>query len=294
MSYVLDAGRFGHTLDALAPRYFNHAAVDYNDVIGSGKAKVTFDHVDVREGRALRRRGRRHCAAPRRACCARAWSPSMSPASTRRWSVRCCRCWRGWSGAASRSTGRCCRGSRASSRSAAPRWRPRCASSPAIRSSIPAARSSSATSCSARCSLPGGTKTKTGQWSTGARVLDELAEQGHRAAAEDSGMAAGHQAQVDLHRRAAGLHQPDDQARAHELRAGRDADRAPLVVRAEPAEHPDPHRGRPQDPPRLRGDAGQQAGLGRLFADRAAAARRDRRRAGAAAGVQGRARHPRA
>src|SRR5262249_14679935 len=28
--------------------------------------------------------------------------------------------------------------------------------------------------------LPGGTKTKTGQWSTGARVLDELAEQGHQ------------------------------------------------------------------------------------------------------------------
>src|SRR3982075_1228666 len=27
--------------------------------------------------------------------------------------------------------------------------------------------------------LPGGTKTKTGQWSTGARLLDELAEQGH-------------------------------------------------------------------------------------------------------------------
>src|SRR4051794_21389148 len=27
--------------------------------------------------------------------------------------------------------------------------------------------------------LPGGTRTKTGQWSTGARVLDELAEQGH-------------------------------------------------------------------------------------------------------------------
>ena len=116
---------------------------------------------------------------------------------------------------------------------------------------------------------------------------------GPRAAAEDPGMAAGHQAQVDLHRRAAGLHQPDDQARAHELRAGGDADRAPVVVRAEPAEHPDPHRGRPQDPPRLRGDAGPQARLGRLFADRAAAARRDRRRAGAAAGVQGRARHPR-
>src|SRR5664279_4179293 len=28
--------------------------------------------------------------------------------------------------------------------------------------------------------LPGGTKTKTGQWSTGARELEELAEQGHQ------------------------------------------------------------------------------------------------------------------
>ena len=54
----------------------------------------------------------------------------------------------------------------------------RSTSSPASRS-IPAAPSSSATSCSARSGLPGGTKTKTGAWSTGARVLEELAEQGH-------------------------------------------------------------------------------------------------------------------
>ena len=76
MSYVLDAGRFGHTLDALAPRYFDHMAMDYNDVIGTGKAKVTFDCVRIREGGALRRRGCRRRAAPRRTCCARAWSPS--------------------------------------------------------------------------------------------------------------------------------------------------------------------------------------------------------------------------
>ena len=74
---------------------------------------------------------------------------------------------------------------------------------------------------------------------------------GPRAAAEDSRMAAGHQAEIDLHRRAARLHQPDHQARAHQLRAGGDADRPALVIRAEPAEHPDPHRGRPQDPARL-------------------------------------------
>ena len=45
MSYVLDAGRYGHGIDALAPRYFNHTAIDYNDVIGTGKAKVGFDCV---------------------------------------------------------------------------------------------------------------------------------------------------------------------------------------------------------------------------------------------------------
>ena len=95
---------------------------------------------------------------------------------------------------------------------------------------------------------------------------------GPRAAAEDPGVAADHQAQVDLHRRAAGLHQPDHQARAHQLRAGGDADRPALLLRAEPAEHPDPHRGRPQDPARLHRGARPQARLRRLFADRAAAA----------------------
>ena len=43
-----------------------------------------------------------------------------------------------------------------------------------------ARRSRSATFCSASSALPGGTKTKTGQWATGARLLEELAEQGHK------------------------------------------------------------------------------------------------------------------
>ena len=45
MSYVLDAGRYGHGIEALAPRYFNHTAIEYNEVIGTGKAKVGFDCV---------------------------------------------------------------------------------------------------------------------------------------------------------------------------------------------------------------------------------------------------------
>ena len=64
---------------------------------------------------------------------------------------------------------------------------------------------------------------------------------------------------------------------AHLLRARRDDDRPALVVRAESAEHSGPHRGGPQDPPRLRRRAGRQADLGRLQPDRAAPARPYRR-----------------
>ena len=99
--------------------------------------------------------------------------------------------------------------------------------------------------------LPGGTKTKTGQWSTGAARAGGTGRAGPRAAAEDPRLAAGVEAEIDLHRRAAGLRQPRHASRAHQLRARRHADRAAVVVRAEPAEHPDPHRGGPQNPPRL-------------------------------------------
>ena len=116
---------------------------------------------------------------------------------------------------------------------------------------------------------------------------------GPRAAAENPRLAAGLEAEIDLHRRAARLRQSDDPPRPHQLRARRDHDRTPLVVRSESAEHPDPHRGRPQNPPRLHCRAGHEARLRRLFADRAAAARRDRRHRAAAEGVPRRPRHPR-
>ena len=79
---------------------------------------------------------------------------------------------------------------------------------------------------------------------------------GPRAAAENPRLAAGVEAEIDLHRRAAGLRQSDDASRAHQLRARRHHDRPAVVVRAQSAEHPGPHRGRPQDPPRLRRRAG--------------------------------------
>ena len=66
-----------------------------------------------------------------------------------------------------------------------------------------------------------------------------------------------------------------------------------VLVRAEPAEHPDPHRGGPQDPHRLHRRQGQQADLGRLQPDRAARARPCRRHPAAQAGLRRRRRHPR-
>jgi DNA polymerase-1 len=47
MSYVVDAGRADHGLGGLAQSYFDHAAIDLNEVIKTGKTKVTFDCVAV-------------------------------------------------------------------------------------------------------------------------------------------------------------------------------------------------------------------------------------------------------
>jgi DNA polymerase I len=47
ISYVLDAGRNAHGLDALAERWLGHATIGYGELIGSGKAKLTFDQVAI-------------------------------------------------------------------------------------------------------------------------------------------------------------------------------------------------------------------------------------------------------
>jgi DNA polymerase-1 len=47
MSYVADAGRAGHGLSDLAGRYFTHTAIDPNELTKTGKNKITFDCVDI-------------------------------------------------------------------------------------------------------------------------------------------------------------------------------------------------------------------------------------------------------
>jgi DNA polymerase-1 len=47
MSYVLDAGRAAHGMDALAEKWLLHKTIHYGDVAGTGKSQVCFDQVAI-------------------------------------------------------------------------------------------------------------------------------------------------------------------------------------------------------------------------------------------------------
>ncbi|KAF1856368.1 hypothetical protein Lal_00049282 [Lupinus albus] len=117
---------------------------------------------------------------------------------------------------------------------------------------------------------------------------------GRRSGDAGARMAPAVQAQVDLHRSAASRDQSRDRPRPHQLQPGRRADRPALLERAESPEHSDPYRDRSPDSRGVRGGAGQRPAGGGLFADRTAAGRAHRRRAGAARSVRSGRGHPRA
>ncbi len=142
-------------------------------------------------------------------------------------------------------------------------------------------------------SLPGGKKGKTGAYGTDAGVLEQLA------------LTHDLPARVLDWRQLAKLKSTYADALVGEInpRTGRVHTSFSLAAtstgrlvldRSQSAEHPDPHRGRAQDPPRLRRRAGPCADLGRLQPDRAAPGRACRRRRAAQGSVPRRRRHPRA
>lgn len=51
MSYILDGSRHGHGMDELAKTFLNHDTIAYKDVTGSGKNQVTFDLVPLDKAR---------------------------------------------------------------------------------------------------------------------------------------------------------------------------------------------------------------------------------------------------
>ena len=99
--------------------------------------------------------------------------------------------------------------------------------------------------------LPGGSKTKTGAWSTSAQILDELAEQGHELPKKILEWRQVSKLKSTYTDALPSYVQSADPSRPHHLRAGGDHHRAAVVERAQSAEHSGAHRGRPQNPPRL-------------------------------------------
>ncbi len=57
ISYVLDAGRGSHGLEALAERWFGHAMMKESELLGSGKGKISFDQVPIDKATALAAEG---------------------------------------------------------------------------------------------------------------------------------------------------------------------------------------------------------------------------------------------
>lgn len=47
ISYVLEAGLHGHGMDELSELYLDHTPIPYKDVAGTGKSQVTFDYVSL-------------------------------------------------------------------------------------------------------------------------------------------------------------------------------------------------------------------------------------------------------
>ncbi len=291
MSYVLDAGRSGHDLAPLSQRYFDHATIDPNEVTGSGKSKISFDCVAVEKAGEY--------AAEEADVVGRLWPVLKSRLTSEHVNSVYATLERPLVPVLARMERRGISIDRQVLSRLSGEFAQRAGALEAEIQEIageplnPGSPKQLGDILFGKLGLPGGTKTKTGQWATGARILDELAEQGHPLPQKILDWRQVTKLKSTYTDALPGYVNPAHPSRAHELRAGCDADRPALVLRAQPAKHPDPHRGRPQDPARLRRDAGPQARLRRLFADRAAAARRDRQYRDAEDGVPRRPRHPR-
>src|SRR6266702_3540737 len=177
MSYVLDAGRGGHALAALSQRYFDHATIDYNQLTGSGKSKLTFDCVAVEKAAEY--------AAEDADVTLRLWQLLKPRLASERVSSVYETLERPLVAVLARMERRGISIDRQVLSRLSGEFAQRAG---ALEAEIqvlageplnPGSPKQLGDILFGKFGLPGGTKTKTGQWSTGARALEELAEQGH-------------------------------------------------------------------------------------------------------------------
>src|SRR6516165_2836913 len=177
MSYVLDAGRASHALAALVQRYLDHAAIDYNQLTGAGKSKLTFDCVAVEKAAEY--------AAENADATLRLWQ-LLKPRVT---SEHVSSVYETLERPLVAVLARMERRGISIDRQVLSRLSGEFAQrSGALEAEIqtlageplnPGSPKQLGDILFGKFGLPGGTKTKTGQWSTGARTLEDLAEQGH-------------------------------------------------------------------------------------------------------------------
>jgi DNA polymerase-1 len=178
ISYVLDAGKGGHGMDDLAKRWLDHDTIHFQHVAGSGKSQVTFDCVAIDKATEY--------AAEDADVTLRLWSTLKSrlPAEhvvtvyetlERTMPEVLARMERRGISIDRQVLSRLS-GEFAQKQGALEEEIKTLAGEPLN----PGSPKQLGDILFGKMALPGGTKTKTGQWSTGARELEELAEQGHQ------------------------------------------------------------------------------------------------------------------
>ena len=177
MSYVVDAGKRAHGMDAMAEQWLSHKTLHYGDVAGTGKSQVCFDQVSIEKAteyaaedadvtlrlwQQLKPRLTAEHVGTVYETLERPLVPVLAAMERRGISID--------RQVLSRLSGEFAQraaGLEAEIKELA--GEPLNPGSPKQLGDI----------LFGKMQLPGGTKTKTGQWSTGARALEELAEAGH-------------------------------------------------------------------------------------------------------------------
>ncbi len=178
MAYVVDAGRASHALESLAEHSFSHAGISRDALIKAGKAKITFDCVAVERASEY--------AAERADIVLRLWhalKPRLAAEHVRtvyetleRPLVRVLAHMERRGISIDRQVLSRLSGEFAQEAAGLEAEIQKLAGEPIN----PGSPKQLGDILFGKFGLPGGTKTRTGQWSTGARALEDLAEQGHK------------------------------------------------------------------------------------------------------------------
>jgi DNA polymerase-1 len=177
MSYVLDAGKGGHHIDDLAERWLGHQTIHLDNVVGTGKSQVRFDRVAIEKAaeysaedadvtlrlwQALRARLAAEQVTTVYETLERPLVPVLGRMERRGISI-------------DRQVLSRLSGEFAQRQGGLEDEINKLAGAPIN----PGSPKQLGDILFGQMGLPGGAKTKTGQWATGAKVLEDLAEQGH-------------------------------------------------------------------------------------------------------------------